>query len=139
MILSVAIRRRTEVSRANDPVAGSVILARRLNPGIETLAREMSEDELRAIALPQFLMPPETDPSLLQCCETIYLNGFSDDCSGDVDCPTGHFYRVARWIVETDSHGFSYLTAFIKESQAVEYFEACDREYAAWSDEGDED
>jgi hypothetical protein len=65
-------------------------------------------------------------------CETIYGHGVADDVSGNVEAPTGHFYRVAQWIVVTDSQGFSDLYTYASEEEAVEEFNKLDAEYAKW-------
>jgi hypothetical protein len=69
----------------------------------------------------------------LEACETFYLHGTADDVSGDVEAPTGHFYRVARWIVRTDSQGFKDLEELETEDEARAAFETLETEYDAWS------
>jgi hypothetical protein len=76
--------------------------------------------------------------TVLQACEAYYMSGTPDDQSGDVEAPTGHFYRVDRWIVTTDSRGFRDLQAFPSELEAIDVFTALDDEYAAWGSDTDE-
>ncbi len=77
---------------------------------------------------------------VLEACECYYLSGFSDGISGDSEAPTGHFYRIHRWIVITDSQGFRDLDTFDNEDVAAAEFERLDIEYAEWeNDENEED
>jgi hypothetical protein len=75
--------------------------------------------------------------SLIQALEDFYCNGFADEVSGDVDCDTGHFYRVDRWIVTTDSQGFHDIWSFNDIPEARREFQRLEKEYAEWM--GDED
>jgi hypothetical protein len=64
------------------------------------------------------------DPSIatvLDACEAFYLNGCADEMAGDVDAG-GHYYRVDRWIVRTDSQGFHYLDPYPTVEQAERAF-----------------
>jgi hypothetical protein len=70
--------------------------------------------------------------SVLDACEALYGHGAYDDMSGDVDAPTGHFYRVAQWIVITDAQGFHYLTAFDSEEDAENEFDKLMADYREW-------
>lgn len=70
--------------------------------------------------------------TILDACETIYGHGFADDTSGDVEAPSGHFYRVSRWIVRTDTQGFKTLESFTIESAARDAFAVLEREFAKW-------
>lgn len=73
----------------------------------------------------------------IEMCEEIYGNGFADEVSGDVEAPTGHFYRVHNCVVVTNSNGFSDLTEYPNESEAIGAFEALDESYSAWCDDDD--
>lgn len=138
-ISSVNLVRRERISAANDPVGGSVILARRLNPAMQELAREMTVEELHRISDTMFhTIPSDEDRTVLRACNEIYMHGFADEQSGDMEAPTGHFYRVARWLIETDSAGFDYLSEFITEREAQEYFHVLDMEYSAWDSDENE-
>lgn len=88
------------------------------------------------------LYPPGTDASIvdtiLAACEEWYHNGFAEEVSGDVDAPTGHFYRVNRWIVLTDSQGFQDVFPFDTTEEAEKAFDTLDKEYGEWLGEEDE-
>lgn len=75
----------------------------------------------------------------LQALEAFYMNGFHDEADGDAEASTGHFYRVDRWIVITDSQGFHTLLSFDKPSQAQEDFDRRSDEFTEWlnASEGD--
>lgn len=75
----------------------------------------------------------ETD-SLLDACEEIYMNGFADRVSGDVESPQGHFYMVGRWIVVTDDRGFHNLLSFEDDREADSRFDEIETGYASWAD-----
>jgi hypothetical protein len=75
--------------------------------------------------------------TMVDCLDEYYLNGTYDDVSGDVESPTGHFFRIERWIVVTDSQGFRHLEPYPNEEQAKKAFEKLDNEYAEWSDENE--
>lgn len=71
----------------------------------------------------------------LEQCEEVYCDGFADEVSGDVESPIGHFYRVHNCIVVTDSQGFSDLTEYRNESEAIGAFRELDESYSAWCSE----
>lgn len=75
--------------------------------------------------------------TVLEACEIFWGHGMADEQSGDADAPTGHFYRVGRWIVTTDSQGFQSLEAFETEREAEDAFEVRDVAFAKWADEDD--
>lgn len=84
------------------------------------MAAELSESDLIAQAfhdLHEFGVV-----TVLDACEAYYGHGFSDEQCGTVDYGPGHFYRVARWIVQTDSQGFHYLHEYPSESEAMAAF-----------------
>lgn len=142
-ISSVNEARRERISAANDPVAGSVILARRIKMlssyAPVPMAREMSIQELHNISDTLFYaIPSDEDRTVIRACNEIYMHGFADEQSGDMEAPTGHFYRVARWVVETDSAGFDFLTEFDTEIKAQDFFHALDLEFSAWDSEENE-
>jgi len=73
--------------------------------------------------------------SLVDALEAFYGNGFSDDSAGDVEYLDGHCYRVHRWLVWTDSQGFSDVSTFDTEVEAQAEIER----YAVFCDSGDFD
>ena len=80
----------------------------------------------------------EFDPSvstLLEALEAFYMNGFAHESSGNVEAPTGHFYRVDRWIVTTSNQGFKDIWNYPSVARAKEEFQRWDEEYIAWEDE----
>jgi hypothetical protein len=46
-----------------------------------------------------------TVDNLREALECFYLNGFQDEVCGTVESGC-HYYRVSRWIMQTDSQGF---------------------------------
>lgn len=70
-----------------------------------------------------------------EACEAFYGHGFADESSGNVEAPTGHFYRVARWIAVTNSQGFTDLHEFETEAEAKADFAERAAEYDEWDDE----
>lgn len=75
--------------------------------------------------------------TLLDALESFYMNGSADDVSGDVEASCGHFYRVARWIVQTDSQGFHDVSAYADDDKAREAFATLDDRYSQWFDSDD--
>jgi hypothetical protein len=71
------------------------------------------------------------DEILIEC-ETAYMDGVADDVSGDVECLTGHFYRVGRHVIVTDSQGFRNRYSFDTVEEAKRNFAELDREYGDW-------
>jgi hypothetical protein len=78
------------------------------------------------------------DEAILRACEAFYGHGFSDDQLGDAD-GFGHYYRVSRWTVETDSRGFSAVTEHGSEREAIEWWQTLEDEYAEWSGPQEDD
>lgn len=74
----------------------------------------------------------EQSESVLAACEAFYGHGFADAVGGDVESPTGHFFRVHRWIVVTDSQGFADLEAFDSEGEAVARFATLESMFSDW-------
>jgi hypothetical protein len=72
-----------------------------------------------------------------EACEAYYMSGFADEESGDVEAPTGHFYRVGRYLVTTDSQGFHSWDRYATERDAETAFGDADCEYAEWLGEED--
>lgn len=70
---------------------------------------------------------------LLAALEHFYMNGSDDANAGDVESPTGHFYRVHRWIVTTDSQGFNDIETYDTETEAIVAFERIVEEYCQWA------
>ncbi|MBA3351734.1 MAG: hypothetical protein H0U23_04800, partial [Blastocatellia bacterium] len=59
---------------------------------------------------------------VLNACEAYYMNGCFDELSGDSEAPTGHFYRIHRFIVTTFSDGSRYLNTLDNEDEATKEF-----------------
>jgi hypothetical protein len=74
-----------------------------------------------------------TIKTLLDALEAFYMNGCADEVSGDVEGPTGHFYRVSRWIVTTDSQGFKSVDGWPNVMAAEKAFGDADCEYREWA------
>jgi hypothetical protein len=72
---------------------------------------------------------------VLDALEANYLNGAYDDLSGDSEAPTGHFYRIDRWIVITDSQGLRKVEEHYSEETAKQVFAEMDKEYSEWGRE----
>ena len=70
---------------------------------------------------------------LLDALESFYMNGTSDESGGSVD-ENYHFYRVHRWIVTTDSQGFSEVETYDTEQEGMDAFQNHERENAQWRD-----
>ena len=64
--------------------------------------------------------------------ESVFLDGMADSVSGDVEAPTGHFYRVNAGIVITDSRGFHYGYLYANEADAMRVFDILEAEYVDW-------
>lgn len=69
------------------------------------------------IAQAQSAFPDDEIIDVLDACEAFYMNGMDDEQVGDVDT-TGHFYRVDRFIVATDSQGFHTCHTFETVAEA---------------------
>ena len=70
----------------------------------------------------------------------LYMDGFADQSSGEVDSPeTGHFYRIGSRVTMTNDQGFSTCYRFGYLPQAVEFFEYLEEIYARWINETNED
>jgi hypothetical protein len=74
----------------------------------------------------------------LDQCEQVYMDGCADEISGDVEAPMGHFYRVGRFIVTTDSQGFHSLSEYADEETAHYEFEQAAVAYAEWDSWNDD-
>lgn len=97
---------------------------------LNTRQNAMSEQEF--IAHSNETLSTSGIESVLEACEEFYGSGFADSVSGEVESPTGHFYRVHRWIVQTNSEGFTELNTFDSEYEAIKEFEILERDYCAW-------
>lgn len=75
---------------------------------------------------------PVNPGTLLEALEAFYMSGSADEVSGNVEAPTGHFYRVDRWIVTTDSQGFKSVTEHDTEITATYGFDVLESAYAEW-------
>lgn len=71
--------------------------------------------------------------TLLDALEAVYMDGFADETTGDVDW-IGHFYRVERWVVVTDNYGFNSVRTFDSVKDAQSYMEEMGSEYGEWED-----
>ena len=58
--------------------------------------------------------------TLLDALESFYGHGFSDDSVGEMSWAEGHCFRVARWLVWTESSGSRYVESFDSEDAAAE-------------------
>jgi hypothetical protein len=65
-------------------------------------------------------------------------HGGADATTGEVEAPTGHVIRVDRWIVVTDSEGFSELEEYESADQALVAFADYDDEYSEWAEGRDD-
>lgn len=102
----------------------------------------MTEDELIALADKNFgdwrsyRCSNPASPTVIETCEEFWSHGASDESSGDADT-FGHFYRVDRWIVWTDSQGFNTLETFETEGEAEAAFSKHETEYYTGGNDGD--
>lgn len=100
----------------------------------------MTEDELIEKAIQDFGAGPlATYESIgqpgkfLASLEAYYMNGMADAEAGNVDADTGHFYRVERWIVRTDTQGFHTIEAYDTVAEAISDFLKREEEYCKWA------
>lgn len=77
--------------------------------------------------------------SALDACETCWANGASDEHDGDAESPQGHFYRVDRWIVTTNSQGFKSIEEYANCTDAHDAFDATQHDYSEWARDDDFD
>lgn len=77
--------------------------------------------------------------SALDACETYWGNGASDEHDGDVEAPCGHFYRVDRWIVTTDTQGLKSIEEYANCMDAHDAFDALQHDYSEWARDDDFD
>jgi hypothetical protein len=62
-----------------------------------------------------------TVDNLREALECFYLNGFQDEVCGTVESGC-HYYRVSRWIMQTDSQGFHEVFSYsTPEEAAIEF------------------
>lgn len=96
----------------------------------------MTEQELIAQARLDWLNDDTILPikDLKDALEANYYNGNYDDIGGDVEAPTGHYYRIERWIVVTDSQGSRTVHTFDTIEEAEEKVEELENEYCTWDD-----
>lgn len=73
--------------------------------------------------------------TLLDALEAFYLSGSPDEASGDVEAPTGHFYRIDRWIVVTNNQGFKDVQEYGNAETAEWEFGKLEDDYCEWADE----
>jgi hypothetical protein len=99
---------------------------------MDTKRNTLSEDEIIEQArkafgeITEFIGQPGM---LLAALQEFSLNGCDDGSSGDTDS-YGHFYRVHRWIVWTDSAGFHDIETYDNEDGAIKAFEKYEHEYS---------
>ena len=99
---------------------------------MDTQRNALSEAEIIAQANKHYQLRWKTHldaDDLLLALESFYMNGGADETSGDVET-FGHFYRVHRWIVWTDSQGFHDVDTYDTEAEAIACFAKYDVEYA---------
>ncbi|HEY1249205.1 MAG TPA: hypothetical protein VGE97_09475 [Nitrososphaera sp.] len=65
--------------------------------------------------------------------EACYQNGSYDDIGGDVEAPTGHYYKIDQWIVVTDNQGFHKITEWPTVEDAEKHFDELEKEYEKWN------
>jgi hypothetical protein len=80
----------------------------------------------------QELIAEAHESSLLAALESFYMDGVADDVDGDVESPLGHFYRVDRWIVVTDSQGFHDVRTYANVDEAKSEFAKLQQEFDRW-------
>lgn len=82
---------------------------------------EMSEEEFIREAKNDWEDDDTVINSIKEALEVSYMNGSYDDVVGDVDSSVGHNYRIDRWIVNTDTQGFTVVTTYdtVKEAEAA--------------------
>lgn len=95
----------------------------------------LSEDEIIAQAIEAFgqenVVEGIANPGmLLAALEAFYMSGSADELNGDADT-FGHFYRVHRWIVWTDSQGFRDVETYDNEDEARQAYSAYETEYVS--------
>jgi hypothetical protein len=59
-----------------------------------------------------------TVDNLREALECFYLNGFQDEVCGTVESGC-HYYRVSRWIMQTDSQGFHEVFSYDTPEEAA--------------------
>ena len=77
----------------------------------------------------------DLDPSvktIMDALEAHYGHGFTDEMSGNVDSPVGHFYRVDRWIVVTNDRGFRDVWNYGSITEAKTEFQLLEDEFSKW-------
>lgn len=62
----------------------------------------------------------------------LHGHGVADDTTGNVEAPCGHVIRVDRWIVRTDSQGFTDLEEYGNVETARKWFAEYEDDYADW-------
>jgi hypothetical protein len=73
----------------------------------------------------------------LEQLEEIYMDGCTDEVSGNVEAPTGHFYRVGNQIVVTDSQGFNNVENFTHVEEAEVAFDERNEDFMEWDEDGE--
>jgi hypothetical protein len=103
----------------------------------ETLAKASDDTQATISREHSVAVSTREYPKLLtpEALEAIYMDGCADQVSGDVEAPTGHFYRVGRQIVETDSQGFKNFNSYTTEAEAEAEFDRLDNLYDEWMDD----
>ena len=78
---------------------------------------------------PETFMQSRDSSPLVDALEAFYLHGCDDEHDGESDT-FGHFYRVDRWIVWTDSQGFKRVETYDTEDVAHRTFVGYSDEFA---------
>lgn len=63
------------------------------------------------------------------------VNMFSDEWSGNVECPTGAFARFGKRILFNDERGFVWVEKWPSDRAAAQVFAALELYYYTWDDE----
>ena len=69
----------------------------------------------------------------------IFLDGLADAESGEVEAPTGHFYRVFNRVTCTGEDGIGFTRFFLNYEDAIRFYDALLEQYAHWLNEVDPD
>lgn len=92
----------------------------------------LSEDELVQQARDNLGEDIEAGPRALEeALLAFWGHGFSDESEGTTDFY--HVFRVHRWLLYTDSQGFTTISPYDTEAEAIQAMDACREEL--WSGE----
>lgn len=76
----------------------------------------------------------KVEPGESEWLRNIWMFGSADEVGGDVEAPTGHYYRVDHSVVVTDSQGFHTTYEFATNESASAWVAQLDSEYNDWCD-----